>query len=416
MNVKLSEFWVSNYRSCIRTRFKPHPELSCLIGYNGSGKSNILNAIQLLKSLPESHSLFRKRDSSYSRCRINATFDYGKKKIYLRTGLWFATTDYSLEELRPYRTEWNFREFSGRDKWVELPFGISDSTYLFHHDVRILRRTRARGGRRKRWQTERDLFSEGEVAATVEIGQYLGGMSYYGASQFTNPARCPTSFEYDEQRPHRSSTVRTEHGKFMVDLYFAFLSKTHRTDYDEFFNLVGPDGLKLVDKMDFKEFALPATRLRVGAGGRVTRQKTRQKLIVPSVVVERTRLSPSQLSEGTFKTLALIFYLVSDKSRLLLIEEPEVCVHHGLLTRILALIKSYSHSKQIVFTTHSDFVLDELEPENVFLVKRPPGGGTSVRAVSKALSKRDFEALKKYLGSAGNLGEFWRHGGFETHN
>jgi hypothetical protein len=327
-----------------------------------------------------------------------------------------VTTEYGSEELTPYHTEWNFREFNRPDKWVELPFGLGDPSYLFQHNLRIVRRTRVRTGRMLRWRSASDVLNKSEVAAIADIGQFLGGMSYYGASQFTNPAKCPTSFEYDEERPHRPSIMRSEHGKFMIDLYLAFLARNERTDYEEFFNLVGPEGLRLVDQIHFKDYGLPESRLRVGAGGKVIRQEIRRRLIVPSVVTDRARLSPSQLSEGTFKTLALIFYLVSDKSRLLLIEEPEVCVHHGLLTRILALIRSYSRSKQIIFSTHSDFVLDELEPENVFLVKRPPGGGTLVRAVSQAMSKRDFRALKNYLGAAGNLGEFWRHGGFETHN
>jgi predicted ATPase len=122
-------------------------------------------------------------------------------------------------------------------------------------------------------------------------------------------------------------------------------------------------------------------------------------------------LSPNQLSEGTFKTIALLFYLVIDKGSLLLIEEPEVCIHHGLLKSILTLVKSYSASKQIIIATHSDFVLDTLAPENVFLVRKEHGQGTKVKAVTKALSSRDFAALKVYLADTGNLGEFWRHGG-----
>ena len=413
MNVRLSDLSISNYRSCIRTRFIPHPELSCLIGYNGSGKTNILSAIQLLRSLQESHAIYRSRDSSHSRCRITAAFAYGKKKIRLRTGLLFEQAESGSEDLTPYATLWNFKDFDGSDGWVQLPFGARG--LWLQREFRIMRSMRVRKGRHLTWE-EKLPFSRPQLSAVSEIGRFLGGMSYYGASQFTNPARCPASFEYDEQRPNRPVYPRTEHSKFMVDLFRAYLAKDEQGDYEEFFNLVGPAGLKLVDKIAFKDFALPASRLRVGSGGRVIREKTRQKLIVPSVVVDRTRLSPNQLSEGTFKTLALIFYLVSDKSRLLLIEEPEVCVHHGLLTRILGLIRSYSHTKQIIFTTHSDFVLDELLPENVFLVERRVGKGTFVRAVTKALSKRDFAALKNYLASAGNLGEFWRHGGFKTLN
>ena len=92
------------------------------------------------------------------------------------------------------------------------------------------------------------------------------------------------------------------------------------------------------------------------------RQILRNKqLIVPYVGVDKTELSFNQLSEGTFKTIALIFYIITDKSNLLLIEEPEVCVHHGLLNSVMSLILLYSRRKQIIISTHSDFVLDKIE-------------------------------------------------------
>jgi predicted ATPase len=137
-------------------------------------------------------------------------------------------------------------------------------------------------------------------------------------------------------------------------------------------------------------------------------------MVVPTLLFGRTRLSPSQLSEGTFKTLAVIFYLISDRSRLLLLEEPEVCVHHGLLNSILELIKTHARSKQIIFSTHSDFVLDAVAPNSVFLVTRDRARGTSVRSVPAAFSKSEFRVLKDYLAEVGGLGEFWRHGGFST--
>lgn len=120
------------------------------------------------------------------------------------------------------------------------------------------------------------------------------------------------------------------------------------------------------------------------------------------------------MSEGTFKTLALVFYILSDKSELLLIEEPEVCIHHGLLSSIIELIKIQSKKKQIIISTHSDFVLDKLTPENVILVKKNPDKGTVATPLTKHLSKNDYSALKDYLANSGNLGEYWKEGGFEN--
>jgi len=49
--VKLKSFEVRSYRSCIRTKVPIQNQTTGLIGANGAGKSNILNAILLLKKM-----------------------------------------------------------------------------------------------------------------------------------------------------------------------------------------------------------------------------------------------------------------------------------------------------------------------------------------------------------------------------
>jgi predicted ATPase len=104
---------------------------------------------------------------------------------------------------------------------------------------------------------------------------------------------------------------------------------------------------------------------------------------------------------------------MTEQSSALLIKEPEVCVHHGLLSSIMELIKDYSKRKQIVVSTHSDFVLDRVEPRNVYQVTRSAEDGTDIRHLAKEMSAQEMKALKNYLETEGNLGEYWRHGGFE---
>jgi len=146
-------------------------------------------------------------------------------------------------------------------------------------------------------------------------------------------------------------------------------------------------------------------------------QRKREKsLIVPQFTIGRNELSPNQLSEGTFKTITLLFYLMTEKSSALLVEEPEVCVHHGLLASIVELIKTYSKQKQIVLSTHSDFVLDKLEPRHIYKVVRDDQKGTLVTHITDSLSQDEMAALRDYLEKEGNLGEYWKHGGLEEVN
>ena len=199
--------------------------------------------------------------------------------------------------------------------------------------------------------------------------------------------------------------------KFLSDLYE---SKSKQVaGYDQFFNIIGPKGIGLIDDLDFKEIKISSMEHKVRSGGKVRTKRTKKSLIVPQFFIGRNQLSPNQLSEGTFKTLTLLFYLITEQSSALLIEEPEVCVHQGLLSSIIELIKIYSKKKQVVVSTHSDFVLDQVEPRHVYRVSRDSKHGTTVHQIQKTMSRKEFSALKKYLDREGNLGEYWRHGGLE---
>ena len=54
-----------------------------------------------------------------------------------------------------------------------------------------------------------------------------------------------------------------------------------------------------------------------------------------------------------------------------------------------------------------------LSPENILLVHKEYEFGTKVNSISKALSANEFRVLKDYLESEGNLGEYWKEGGFD---
>jgi predicted ATP-dependent endonuclease of OLD family len=193
-------------------------------------------------------------------------------------------------------------------------------------------------------------------------------------------------------------------------MYSASKSRSKRAYY-QFLEIVGPTGLKLIDELYFREVKTSSTEYSVRVGGKVERRKRDNLLIIPQFKISRQTLSPNQLSEGTFKTLALLFHVITEKCTALLIEEPEVCVHQGLLASILELIKSFSRRKQMIISTHSDYVLDKVSPENVYRVALSWPDGTSARHIRKTMTAKEFAALRQYLEREGNLGDYWREGG-----
>ena len=253
-----------------------------------------------------------------------------------------------------------------------------------------------------------DFIRAYEAIQTLRLG-----IRYYSASQFTNPSLSPTSFEIDEDDGDLNEPIQTRrlpHTRFLYDLYT--LSKKNDSSYSAFLALVGPSGVGLIDEIRWQEVKFESEAYEVQAGGKViTKNKTRT-MIIPTVQTGTSQLSFNQLSEGTLRTLAMLFYITTEKSELLLLEEPEVCVHHGLLNSVMEIIQQFSHRKQIIISTHSDAVLDKLAPEQLAIVDKNRESGTIVKGIGKIMSMKDIVALRGYLNSLGSLGEYLRHSGF----
>ena len=127
---------------------------------------------------------------------------------------------------------------------------------------------------------------------------------------------------------------------FLHGLYSMW--KKDSAHFSEYLETVGEQGIGLISNIAFEEIETPANIYDVRIGGKLVSKENKRLLVIPSIQIGRSALSPNQLSEGTFKTLALVYYLLTDRSQLLLVEEPEVCVHHGLLDSVIALIKRES--------------------------------------------------------------------------
>src|SRR6202012_5802161 len=121
---------------------------------------------------------------------------------------------------------------------------------------------------------------------------------YYGASQFTNPSNCPTSFTLDQDSRRLSSVGFSGHRAILRKMYLA--SKSTDGGYHQFLEIIGENGLGLIDDLRFQEVEISATDYSVKVGGRVIEKKRQRVLVIPQFAIGKQILSPNQLSEGTF--------------------------------------------------------------------------------------------------------------------
>lgn len=117
-----------------------------------------------------------------------------------------------------------------------------------------------------------------------------------------------------------------------------------------------------------------------------------------------------RVSDGTLRILSILRALIdrTEHPLILLIDEPELGIHPGLLARLLNEIDAYSDNTQVVIATHSPQVVSWAKPEELRLVERKDG-----RTTVRSLDAEQVERVYSYLQDEGSLGEFLYSGGLD---
>lgn len=109
------------------------------------------------------------------------------------------------------------------------------------------------------------------------------------------------------------------------------------------------------------------------------------------------------MSEGLLYYLAFFVLQYLETVSILLIEEPENGLHPSRIDDVIRVLRNLTETKglQVIMSTHSPLVINQLKPEEVSIVTRVDAEtGTVVTPMTKT---PNFEARSKVL----NLGELW---------
>jgi len=112
----------------------------------------------------------------------------------------------------------------------------------------------------------------------------------------------------------------------------------------------------------------------------------------------------SRLSDGTLRWLSLLTILLHpDPPPLVCIEEPELGLHPDMIQPLAKLILAASERMQLIVTTHSADLIDEMSgvPSAVIVCEKLSGSSVLKRLDPVQLS----EWLERY-----RLGQLWRTG------
>ncbi len=265
----ISRFEISNYRSCTHTEVELNPNLSVLIGINGSGKSNFLNGLLLLRRLARNTNMTSEEDFAPSICKVKTTFMIDDKPISLDSKIKYTVNEFNVDQVVSSSQEWKFeksnedsnplklsmarffelKEYLSPSFWGKKPQGITQEDWQD-----FVAKNFETAFKTNLPVTQKEIKMIDEVFTSTNY--LISNISYYSASRFTDPTKCSTYFEIgDENNWRRQSRVGTEHQRFMRDLYF--INKNDNKKFKEFLSIVGEEGVGLIDTIEYKEFEVP---------------------------------------------------------------------------------------------------------------------------------------------------------------
>lgn len=114
-----------------------------------------------------------------------------------------------------------------------------------------------------------------------------------------------------------------------------------------------------------------------------------------------TPMGPRQLSDGTLRFICLATLLLQPpqfQPDTILVDEPELGLHPYALTILVALFRQAAAQRQLIISTQSAHLVNELEPEDVIVVSRRQG--------ASEFRRLNLEELREWLADY-SLGELW---------
>ncbi len=248
------------------------------------------------------------------------------------------------------------------------------------------------------------LFPEDDPLANTlrRFVTILGSIRYYDLNREIEQTPLISERQYREWRSGRPKEARTTRS---VGMRLLHMSREKPELLQEFKGIIGPAGLGLLQDLRVESVPLPGFQMGT-AGEQATAEKedyTALQFFPTEGIGGAGRAFPfGDLSAGTQRVIDMVVSLLFDENSVMLVEQPEDCIHPGLLRKVLDLFRSYSDRTQLIFSTHSPAVLDMLQPEEIRLVTAPDGK-TAVRA----LSPDEIRVARQFLQEEGALSAFY---------
>jgi energy-coupling factor transporter ATP-binding protein EcfA2 len=391
---------IHNYKSCREVVLDALTPLVALVGRNGSGKTNVLKAIET---------------AARSASRLSGDFDQfawvqPDTRVSFEFGVGESEYRYTLAHLSAAPAAEGERQavaaMAARDAWgpplferLEMRSGEDWRTLVERRDEEVALGSEPglRLGRAAPvlpWLRAMLSSRHPALAGVAEARTFLAGVRYYDLTgqEGADTSSLITHTAYLQWRQKHEAGERP--GPAAMKVLHVALTQPER--FEELQSLLGPNGLELIERVQIDEPGRGDPIEDFLASGLKGGYDRYVRFVLPHGV-----FAFRDLSAGTRRIISLLASLLLDDSGVLLVEHPEDGIHPGLVYKVIGLLHAYTDPATIFLTTHSTMVMDNLRPEECRLVSMSEGA-TDVRA----LSARELARVHAYLKETGPLSDF----------
>ena len=368
MGVILKRLYIHNFKSFWHSKFE-FGKLNCLIAPNNAGKSNLVEALELLDNI-----LKKDLSKAFMLKENGKNFRYEEDEIKLKATFFsenMALIDSNLMEYKIETTIDIILNLRNLDFSIEITNqgkikAILVDSIDIHRDDFIIRK----------YNEDIELILDNHK----EYIELLDRTDFITLNEADKKFNILTGFE-EVNNNNFSEVIQNILGtkELISSFYFHPDVIKYKQQYET--NFLMKDGTNLVyflNTLDRDTFEYISTSL-IGELELVESIEISNGAIPHIIFNENVdgkidKIIHQKVSDGTIHFLALMTALYASKGELLVFEEPERHMHRKVLSYIIDTMRG--SDKQIFFTTHSTEILQLLELDEIVFLYRDYSGNT----------------------------------------
>ena len=400
---RLTYLRIKNYRALRDVEFRDLTPLTVLIGPNGSGKSTVLDALDFLAEAVRGNLVgaWEKRNRfagmQTRESEGNIEFEVELKGLIKNKAVLYSLVIQELDNRLTVLSE--KLVIKNRLGNPDLTFVVEKQSQSQNSRFKIISKKSAKTTTTKSILglgigAEIDGFSSGKADSKIEFLTSIDSSMREQAILFSEAI---TSYRY------------------------IHLTDDHLKGYSDAGprEKLSPNGDNLPNVLYYLHTRHPETLAKITAQMRrwvpgladiVTEITSDERLLLRFKDAPFEKPLPAQyMSDGTMRLAALLTLLYEpDAAGLLGLEEPENELHPRLLYRLAEELIKASETRQLLIATHSPYLLDAFEPEQVWILHRGPDGYT------QATRTADIPNVKELVEDGSPLGYLWTSNSFNV--